>query len=249
MSTLLDYPTFLINLDRCPERLQSATSALTDAGFTQINRCRAVDAFNDDLNQAWAVHGSPRKDPSDPEFSIYLGRQGCALSHFKIWKHIIDNNIPVANVFEDDIMFHPEWATLHPIFFEETPKDFDIIYMGSKHETYDEPGTRPKHIQTSPVYCTHAYTITLAGATKLYNLLIKDPRGVSTIDNHIRRYMVYFNSFRSSNPNIKLHVTWYAWNATTYPCTQADMEGDFKWRNMGLVFQDVSFPSVIQEHY
>jgi GR25 family glycosyltransferase involved in LPS biosynthesis len=164
------------------------------------------------------------------------------LSHLNIWKHIIESDVPIANVFEDDIMFHPEWNTLQQTFYDETPKDFHILYLGSKH--YSE---NTNHIQTSPVYCTHAYTITNNGARVLYNMLVNDPRGVSTIDGHIRKYMNYIQAML---PNEKIRpLMWYAWNATGHPCMEADMPADFKWRNAGLVFQDYVWPSFIQESY
>lgn len=233
-----EFRTFLINMDRSPDRLERATLLLKQNGFTAVERWRAVDASNDDLDAAWRVHGSPTHDPWDPEFQTYKGKQGCMLSHIGIWKHMIDANIPIANVFEDDIAFHPMWRELSPVFYRDTPRDFDILYLGSKH-----PSDNYDHIQVAPVYCTHAYTITNQGAHKLYMMLLRYPNGVSTIDNMIHAYM------RHAMVSKVYPVVWYAWNATGYPCSEADMPGDFKWRNAGLVFQDCAWPSNIKADY
>lgn len=236
-SNILSFNTYLVNLDRAPERLVNAMGKLSSAGFSNVQRWKAVDGTNaEDLTKTWELHGNPKKEPMDPEFVMYPGRQGCMLSHVGIWKHMIENDIPIANVFEDDIMFHPQWAALHDRFYEDTPTNFDILYLGSKHHSDDT-----NHIQTSPVYCTHAYTITNLGARKLYQLLVGDPRGVCTIDNHIRRFMLLGRD--------KCPFTWYSWNSTGYPCKEADMPADFKWRNAGLVFQDYRLPSYIQQDY
>ena len=38
--------------------------------------------------------------------SYVPGAIGCALSHLKIYKHVVDNNIPYALILEDDVNYH-----------------------------------------------------------------------------------------------------------------------------------------------
>lgn len=232
---VLSTPAFLVNMDKCTDRLELSTKRIADAGFTNVQRWKAVDAREDNLTEAWARHGSPTFNRSDTEFVTYPGKQGCMLSHLDIWKHIIDNRIPVAMVFEDDVEFHQSWAALAPKYFEATPEPFDILYLGSQMEIDVNA-----NITRVPVFCTHAYMITLEGARKLYSLLLSDPRGVSTIDcmliDHMNRAMM----------GIPSPFSWYVWNARMFPDPRASLSKDWAKRNHGLVFQDVELGTFVR---
>lgn len=230
-------PVFLVNMDKCTDRLALSTKRITDAGFQKIHRWSAVDARDgaDTLTQAWSRHGSPLFNPSDKEFVSYPGKQGCMLSHLDIWKHIIDNEIPNAIVFEDDVEFHQSWPSLAPQYYNATPKNFDLLYFGSQMEMHSDG-----HITRVPVFCTHAYMITLDAARKLYSLLLTDPRGVSTIDcmliDHMNRTMMGFPS----------PFQWYVWNARMFPDARASISKDWAKRNHGLIFQDVDLGTYVR---
>jgi GR25 family glycosyltransferase involved in LPS biosynthesis len=122
-------------MDRCTERLALSESRIRNAGFKNVHRHRAVDGKNEgELQEAWARHGNPLLNMEDVEFvdTYKHGKQGCSLSHFDVWKDIVDNSIPYAIIFEDDVEFHKDFATLAPTYWLNTPKDFDVLYMGSQ---------------------------------------------------------------------------------------------------------------------
>lgn len=237
---LLNAPCFVVNMDKCQERLKLSIDRIKAAGFTNVKRFRATDATVDSLPDAWAAHGSPKFDPSDTEFVDYPGKQGCMLSHLFLWKHIIDNNVASAVVFEDDVCFHRDWERLAPKYFEYTPQDYDVLYMGSQMDIVTKG-----HITRVPVFCTHAYVITLEGATKLYNLLVHEPRGVRTIDcmliDHMKAMM-----FDTTKLDAPMLFVWYVWNATMLPDPKAFQSADWAKRNSGLVFQDVDLGTYVR---
>lgn len=232
---LLKTPVFLVNMDKCKDRLELSTKRIRDAGFTNVHRWKAVDAREDNLVEAWMRHGSPKFNSSDEEFVTYPGKQGCMLSHLDIWKHMIDHKIPMAIVFEDDVEFHQGWFTLAPRYFEVTPNDFDILYLGSQMEMHTNA-----NVCRVPVFCTHAYVLTLDGAQKLYSLILSDSRGVSTIDcmliDHMNRMVV----------GIPCPFQWYVWNARMFPDKRASISKDWAKRNHGLVFQDVNLGTFVR---
>lgn len=234
---LLKTPIFLVNMEKCTDRLALSTQRIADAGFTNVVRWNAVDARDgeDTLQKAWARHGSPKFNNSDKEFVSYPGKQGCMLSHLDIWKHIIDNKISTAIIFEDDVEFHKMWADLAPKYFDATLKDFDLLYFGSQMEMQTNA-----NITRVPVFCTHAYMMTLEGARKLYSLLLSDPRGVSTIDcmliDHMNRAMVGY----------PCPFQWYVWNAQMFPDDRASLSKDWAKRNHGLIFQDVELGTFVR---
>lgn len=235
-SDLQNVRCFVVNMDRSADRLEITLNRIKEAGFTNVERFKAVDASVDSLEDNWALHGNPKKNITDREFFEYKGKQGCMLSHLNLYKKIIQNQIPLTIVFEDDVQFHKNWETLAPIYWNATPKDWDILYMGSQIDFIMEG-----HILMTPVFCTHAYIITLDGAKKIYDFLINNENGVSTIDcmliDHMKDVV-----FRNKKPIFK----WYAWNATMFVDTDAIMDKGWTKRNTGLVFQDESFGSFVR---
>lgn len=232
---MLDTPIFLVNMDKCKDRLDLSLKRIAEAGFTRVQRWKAVDAREDNLEEAWARHGSPKFNPSDTEFVSYPGKQGCMLSHLDIWKHIIEQQIPMAIVFEDDVEFHQAWASLAPAYWKATPKAFDIMYLGSQMEMQTNA-----NICRVPVFCTHAYMITMDGARRLYSLLLNDPRGVSTIDCMIIDHM------NAAMMGFAAPFEWYVWNARMFADPRASLSRDWAKRNHGLVFQDVELGTYVR---
>lgn len=132
-SRLLAAPTYLINLDRRPERLSSALHHLRMAGFADITRFAAVDgADHNALIAAWDVLDLPPVGEewwSDPLRSA--GQQGCFASHLLLWRHIARAAAPCTWVFEDDVRFADGWRHLAPIYFARSQRPWDILYVGS----------------------------------------------------------------------------------------------------------------------
>lgn len=233
---LKDLPCFVLNLDRSPDRWQVACKNIKAAGFANITRVRGFDKDTDDLEEQWHIHGNPHKRDKD-NFPNNKGKQACALGHYHIWRRMMDEGIQCAVVFEDDVFFHKDWKELAPKYWEQTPSDFDILYMGSSFDV-----RIPWPVLRAPLYCTHAYIITLAGAKQLYDLCVKDSLGTWTIDCQLREYM---EGKRGSSLSFK----WYLWNGLLYP--DANGLRSPKWqerlKNSGLVFQDEQYGSFVNE--
>lgn len=230
MDRIFNAPCFVINMDRCHGRYEFASQNAKKAGWVDIRRFRGVDAKSDNLEVAWRMHGSPKFNPSDTEFVTYPGKQGCMLAHLNLWKHIIDNNIELATILEDDVCFHYDWHTLAPQYYSITP-NYDILYLGSQLD-YLIQG----EVVRVPVFCTHAYVITLKGAKILYDLLLNDANGVSTIDCMLIDYMKKAVFQGAGAP-----FEWFAWSGLRFP--DPTIQGHKEWakRNTGLVFQDPAF--------
>lgn len=233
---LLDAPCYIINLDRNSDRLKTSSERITAAGFTNVKRFTAVNAKDGHaLFKGWEMLQFPKLAYKyDMSIITEIGVQGCLLSHFAIWKEMIDNKIPYMIVFEDDIIFHPEWNILAPQYFEKTPKDYDMLYIGNRNDNL-------KHccIQKNvPAYCTHALLMTYNGVKKLWDILLNLSIGMYPIDDMIRGIMI------RQHPEYPLVN--YVWNAADFfPCDLRKMKNDFTKRNNGLVFQDEVFGSEV----
>ncbi len=70
------------------------------------------------------------------------GEIGCYDSHYRVWKHVVENNIPNALILEDDadIRYGRETATRINHLFSELSRlhiNYDLIYIG--HFNYHPP--------------------------------------------------------------------------------------------------------------
>lgn len=229
----MDYATFLkapckvINLKKNTARWNISKERIQDAGFRNIERFDAIDKNNLEAN--WKLLNNPViASQKDPCFYKFPGKQGCFLSHILIWKDIIEKEIPVTTIFEDDVLFHDRWKEIAPVYFKNTPQNYDILYLGSQFEMVSN-----FHVDRVPVYCLHAYVITYEGAKKLYNMILKNDIGVYTIDCMLLDFMKN-NSFK-----------WSVWNGYKFFPSKEKMSPQWAIRNHGLVYQDEVFGSDI----
>uniref|UniRef100_A0A671XQU0 procollagen galactosyltransferase n=1 Tax=Sparus aurata TaxID=8175 RepID=A0A671XQU0_SPAAU len=134
---------FMINLKRRTDRRDRMLRTL----YEQEIACKviaAVDgkAMNISEVQALGIHMLPGY--SDPYHGRPLtkGELGCFLSHYNIWKEIVERGLDTSLVIEDDLRFE--------IFFkrrltnlmrevEEEGLDWDLIYIGRKRMQIDHP--------------------------------------------------------------------------------------------------------------
>lgn len=204
LEDLLSFPSFIINLDRNPERLINTFNLLKNAKFKHLFRFKAIDGKINDLKTIFShVLPDVEFDDWDQDFQSIKGKQGCFLSHFLIWDHIISNKIPYTNIFEDDIMFHESWS-LADFYIKNTPKDFDLIFIGSKVMFKPE-----NFITVNPCYCTHAYVLSYNGALKLKNYFMKTP--IFTVDCKLYLLMQKINECHDNH-----YIKWYVWNTNDF---------------------------------
>lgn len=248
MQNILNSPAFVIHLkNKSPERTEFFTKNILEAGFKNMIIFEGVDASDIDILKE--TMSSFPKIKFDKELSN--GQIGCCLSHFKVLLHIIQNNIDIATIFEDDVHFHPHWNVLSQRYYNNTPKNFDIIFIGNQ--------INPKNpkISTSSTFCTHAYVVTLEGAKRLFKALITwdyqnfkyyqpgwNLNGLYNIDIMIKNIQD-----RTLTKKIKPLFTWYCWNGTYHPCdyNRLPLRGNDN-RNTGLVFQCDIFGSTVHNN-
>lgn len=248
MNYILHYPAFVIHLARS-HRESYFKENIKKAGYTNVSVFEAVDGNEiTSVNNALDLFQNLSIDKD-----IRKGELGCLLSHLKVLKHIVDNHIQIATVFEDDICFHPEWNKLCNNYFDLTPNNYDVIFMGNQLDSCRRIDIVTPIITTEPIFCTHAYMITLEGARKLLNTLIqwdythfinwdyKSYTGLTAID-----VMIKDIQYKSLHGIIQQPFIWYSWNGTKYPCEFNLLPVTEKnCRNTGLVFQNTELTSLI----
>lgn len=112
---------------------------------------------------------------------------GCALSHLKVWKLLLESGEESCIVLEDDVVFVSNFSEKLSTLLEKVPKDFDILYLGcfGSENTPNFFTTIMSILGKSREYrkvndvvfvpevslATHAYIVSRKGAEKLLDNL------------------------------------------------------------------------------
>lgn len=110
---------------------------------------------------------------------LTLGEIGCAISHIKLYEHIINNNIPEAIIFEDDVFLHLYFKKILMDALNKTPKNKEILFLyHGKGKIFPFPKNlieryklakyiKPSKSSKRCIIGAAAYLITCHGAKKL----------------------------------------------------------------------------------
>jgi GR25 family glycosyltransferase involved in LPS biosynthesis len=240
MESLFTCPAFIINLPRSRKRIPYIYKQLFKAGYMNVSVFDAVDGLDpEQVKEATKLYNDPKIDNIKP------GAIGCLLSHMKLLSHIIENQIPLATIFEDDIHFHPEWATLSKHYYDLTPKDYEVLFIGNQLNSclVQKNISEISEITTEYCYCMHAYVVTLEGAKKMLDTILnyKLGNGLCEVD-----CILFYILIHNKKHNIPPPFTLYSWNGTKYPCEYNHTTKE-NCRNTGLVFQNLDFVSQIDD--
>ena len=178
--------TYLINLDRNPERLAFIKAQLDALGlaFTRIPACDGRALTPDELARHFSRVRSfiaMKKKMSAPEI-------GCAISHTKAYRQMLADKAPAALILEDGIVLSPGFVqTLQRVenFMSSTqPQVFVLSGYGLKDGEHE-----PETIRREPsIWCADAYCLNRLAAELI--LAHNDP--VITVADHFKRWRKYF---------------------------------------------------------
>jgi len=178
----------LLNLDRSPDRL--AAFHRMNAHLKSVVRIAAMDGarFSRPMLIEKKILAEPMPDYTD-------GAIGCALSHLSRWEQAVLDKKPVT-VAEDDAVFHRDFDTIAPAVLDSLPPDWDILLWGwnldsillfdmlpgmpclgnfdqqqlrSSIAAYQQSPIRPSTFRLTRAFGTVGYSISPAGAERLYN--------------------------------------------------------------------------------
>ena len=203
-------PTYLINLKRQPEKLESCIKKIQDAGIEMYERFEAVDGYDLEWNEE-VEEWFQLKDDNYPyiRYENNIGVFGCALSHIRLWEKFEKDTISdIWMVLEDDVVFNhnfaSEWSDIYNtirddnwdicylgfLFFEEAIKDTDIKINDKVYQLV-------KSKKRFDVGGTHCYVIRRSGVDKILNIArnekISTPIDQFLLDKYdvINAYLVY----------------------------------------------------------
>ena len=158
--------TYIVNLERSTVRKQYMEELLKPYSFLDVEFIKAVDGrqlSEEEINARFDFKRSRKLYGK----TITPGEVGCSLSHRKIYKDIVDNNVPYALLLEDDIAIQ---------------RDLNLIDLDAVDKLLRS--SKPRVLMLSGDFCyyrkkpivrifsavgTYAYMINYAGAKLIYN--------------------------------------------------------------------------------
>jgi GR25 family glycosyltransferase involved in LPS biosynthesis len=156
------FQIFVISLARSPERRENVRNQLGNIPHVIVD---AVDGKAMTRGQEKLANRMISRETINSDGSI-----GCFLSHYFLWKHIVEHNIDYALILEDDIVVRRPFVSHVNKLIQAVP-DCDLIYIGHCLDT--RSGHRVAVVDDLNLYktveslCTHAYVVSQKGASKL----------------------------------------------------------------------------------
>lgn len=195
----LNIKSFVINLDRRPDRFENFKKQIESFSDLQITRFSAYDGklLNNTLQLSRLFAGN--------DYKMRRGMVGCALSHIHLYIDLVNSEDDVYIIFEDDITFSPKFENkLWYIFKQLKELDWDLLYLG--HHIYDQyktPETNVPELEkwnrlrslTQSRGGTGGYIITKKGALKLLDFINKYgmTNGIDTVQQKSADYLnIYY---------------------------------------------------------
>jgi len=184
-----DLPIFVINLDTDTNRWNFMKSQFDFLKATNVNRFQAIDMrktnldslYKDDRVSLYTKFTIQKKHRCDHKQIDTTGAIGSTLSHYSIWKRILDENIEMAIVFEDDIRLMSNFFDIVNQEIKNNGK-FDIINIGYMKNAYS-------NVDDSVFYFgAGCYIVT----KKACEILCKY---AFPIDTHVDAYLFLLNNF------------------------------------------------------
>lgn len=123
---------FIVNLQRDHKKRANMTSLLESSGF-DYEFFNAVDGnliYENNFNKCYKGLALPLS-----ETHLTKGEIGCALSHLFLYKKMVKENIPIALILEDDVIFDLERLRQCLIGIEKR-KQRKTIYLLNEGLTY-----------------------------------------------------------------------------------------------------------------
>lgn len=168
------YPIFLISLKRKTDRTQNVMKEFENVGIKNYTIFEGTDGW-------YSTKEELERNGIHQSFCEKKGLAGCASSHVRLWRKIVDEKIPWSIIFEDDVHLHPNFMELLDEYIKHIPERTDILYLGYCCPEFSQ-NINPFIIKGNCM-CLHAYMISYQGAENLLNniLPIRQPVDIAML--------------------------------------------------------------------
>ncbi|XP_067156513.1 procollagen galactosyltransferase 2 isoform X1 [Apteryx mantelli] len=200
---------FMINLKRRKDRRDRMLRTLYEQEIA-VKIVEAVDgkALNTSQLKALSIDMLPGyRDPYSSR-PLTRGEIGCFLSHYYIWKEVVNRELEKTLVIEDDVRFEHQFKRkLMKLMddIEQAQLDWELIYIGRKRMQVQQPEKAVPNVmnlvEADYSYWTLGYAISFQGAQKLIGaepfskmLPVDEFLPVMYNKHPVAKYMEYYES-------------------------------------------------------
>jgi len=214
-----------MGLSRYAFRREYTAAKLAGVGFSNVEIVEAFDGYHGDVDAALDKLGIKFNPALGP------GHKGCSYTMMREWKRFIDSGDQYRLFFEDDAIPHLDLNKgLGQKFWDATPKEFDILYMGNMMgNTHPDLQDSEKLVVQVPTYCLHAYILTRKGAIRMFDLAMKCNNSGQPL-NMLDIQLVHWQ--------VTGELNWQCWNGIWTPKSYPTFDGGLPWQH----FQDIIVP-------
>lgn len=218
----MNYKSFVINLERRPDRLKNFISNNSD--ISNISEFAAIDGRNLKLNTNHDLLYNGNILLSKHIFSNFnnklkIGEVGCFLSHYFLWKNCIKQNTNFL-IFEDDAFVVKDFSKkLNSILTNPLPDDCDFLYIGLRQNNFNWDFYK-KHISVNKnkLINNHYYKHKCEQFQQFYtHCYIITPKTCQYLCNYIDNEMIQNNSILALDHFLSEKLNYYI-------CFQNDSE-------------------------
>ena len=130
------------------------------------------------------------------------GELGCFISHFEIWKYMIENDIQESIVYEDDAHFSENYKEKLENVLSNLPDDYHLVYLGGRfqpnhitspairiNDTICSHDISKKWVGTAHDRTTHAYLISIKLAKLFVDDVLNNFDGKTPVDHYMTRFL------------------------------------------------------------
>ncbi len=184
-------PTFVINLDRRPDRWTDFSAQPTLSQFTNLQRFSAVDGSKIDVLNDERISLHTRENillksrRSHYEIAT-AGAIGATLSHVSLWKQFLNSDAKYLVVFEDDTIVDDTAMNYIDTLVGKLPAEWHMWLLGTHRGSFEGkplvPGAPKGWWSVKKFTGAHAYVLSRKGA----EILLEDPFPIET---HIEYYI------------------------------------------------------------
>ena len=166
---------YFINLDDCVERwseFKDIIEPVCDEMGYELHRLAAVDTRSNIMRcEEYGLSLNPVGILAESYFSVGNGAVGCYLSHYLIWKDMIDSEVDYGFAIEDDANVDDLKALLRSQPLAELCDGHDLVQVNNRELTlHCSLFPDDKDTLSSGFDGTESFLITNTGANKLFNL-------------------------------------------------------------------------------
>lgn len=121
---------FVITLERAKERQDQVKKQLAGLSFEFFYGTDKLQLDWDQVNQHHVYDDKTARKLNRHGKGMILGHIACALSHRRLYEHVLEKNYKRLLIFEDDVV--PLFENLHlmPAAINELPPDWEMLYLG-----------------------------------------------------------------------------------------------------------------------